>query len=78
MHYQFGEFEVDTQNYQLRSNGITVELEPKVFDLLSYLIVNREKLATRDELFENLWPGQTVSDTSLSNHTSRFLSTVLI
>ena len=67
MHYQFGEFEIDTQNYQLRNNGITVELEPKVFDLLSYLIVNREKLVTRDELFENLWPGQTVSDTSLSN-----------
>ena len=67
MIYQFGKFEIDTQNYQLRNDGTTVELEPKVFDLLKYLIINREKLVTRDELFENIWSGQIVSDTSLSN-----------
>jgi adenylate cyclase len=67
MIYQFGKFEIDTRNYQLRNDGATVDLEPKVFDLLNYLIVNREKLVSREELFENLWPGQIVSDTSLSN-----------
>ena len=67
MVYQFGKFEFDTGNYQLRNEGTTVELEPKVFDLLNYLIVNREKLVTRNELFENIWSGQIVSDTSLSN-----------
>ena len=67
MIYQFGKFEVDTQNYQLRNDGVTVELEPKVFDLLNYLIANRGNLVTRDELFENIWSGQIVSDTSLSN-----------
>jgi len=44
-----------------------VEIEPKVFDLLCYLVKNRDRLVTRDELFENLWRGQVVSDTSLSN-----------
>ena len=67
MIYQFGKFEIDTRNYQLRHDGTTVELEPKVFDLLNYLVANREKLVTRDELFENIWSGQIVSDTSLSN-----------
>jgi TolB-like protein len=67
MIYQFGKFEIDTRNYQLRNDGTVVELEPKVFDLLNYLIVNREKLVSRDELFENIWSGQVVSDTSLSN-----------
>ena len=67
MIYQFGKFAIDTRNYQLLNDGTEVELEPKVFDLLNYLIVNREKLVTRDELFENLWSGQIVSDTSLSN-----------
>ena len=67
MIYQFGKFEVDTLNYQLRNAGSTVDLEPKVFDLLAYLISSRDKLVTREELFRNLWPGQVVSDTSLSN-----------
>jgi len=67
MIYQFGEFEIDTQNYQLSNNGTAVDVEPKVYDLLCYLVVNRNKLVTRDELFENIWPGQIVSDTSLSN-----------
>jgi TolB-like protein len=65
--YSFEDFEIDSQNYQLRRNARTVDIEPKVFDLLSYLVNNRDKLVTRDELFENLWPGLVVSDTSLSN-----------
>ena len=67
MIYQFDEFVIDTQNYQLSNNGTAVDVEPKVFDLLSYLVVNRSKLVTRDELFDNIWKGQVVSDTSLSN-----------
>ena len=67
MIYQFDEFEIDTRNYRLSNKGTVIEVEPKVFDLLSYLVVNRDKLVTRDELFENIWKGQVVSDTSLSN-----------
>ena len=67
MIYRFGEFELDTQNFKLQRNNIEVEAEPKVFDLLNFLIANRERLVTRDELFVNLWPGQVVSDASLSN-----------
>jgi len=65
--YQFGGFEIDTQNYRLSQNGKPIELEPKVFDLLGYLVTNRDRLITRDELFDKIWPGQVVSDTSLSN-----------
>jgi TolB-like protein len=65
--YQFGGFEIDTQNYRLSQNGKPIELEPKVFDLLGYLVINRDRLITRDELFDKIWPGQVVSDTSLSN-----------
>ena len=67
MIYQFGEFEIDTRDFVLRKQGAVVEIEPKVFDLLCYLVKNRDRLVTRDELFETLWQGQVVSDTSLSN-----------
>lgn len=67
MIYQFGDFEIDTRDFVLRKQGSVVETEPKVFDLLCYLVTNRDRLVTRDELLENLWQGQVVSDTSLSN-----------
>ena len=67
MIYRFDGFEIDTQEFQLRKNGTAVEVEPKVFDLLCYLVTNQGRLVTRDELFENIWPSQVVSDTSLSN-----------
>ena len=67
MNYRFDDFEIDTLNYRLSRKGTTLDVEPKVFDLLSYLVANRDRLVTRDELFENIWSGQVVSDTSLSN-----------
>ena len=42
MSWQFDRFEVDVRNYQLLKDGAEVDLEPKVFDLLSYLIEHRD------------------------------------
>jgi TolB-like protein len=67
MIYRFDKFEIDTQEFQLRNNGIEVEVEPKVFFLFCYLVKNPGRLISRDEFFENIWAGQIVSDTSLSN-----------
>jgi len=68
MHYRVGSIDVDTLNYHLSENGNPVAVEPQVFDLIVYLITNRERLVTRQEIFDNIWQGRVVSDTSLSNH----------
>lgn len=68
MIYRFSEFELDTQSFQLARAGSQVAIEPQVLDLLKYLIANRDRLIPRDELFEKIWSGRVVSDTSLSNH----------
>lgn len=68
MKYQIDEFEVDTRLFQLLKNNQPVSIEPKVFDLIVYLVDNRTRVVSRDELFEKLWQGREVSDTSLSNH----------
>ena len=68
MIYRLGDIEVDTSNFRLSENGSTIAVEPQVFDLIVYLIANRDRLVTREELFDNLWTGRVVSDTSLSNH----------
>lgn len=67
MIYSFGEYELDTQRFELRRDGDACRLEPQVFDVLAYLLRHRDRMVTRDELFEKVWPGRVVSDSALSN-----------
>jgi DNA-binding winged helix-turn-helix (wHTH) protein/TolB-like protein len=66
--YLVGDFLIDTARYRISSGGDAVPVEPKVFDLLVYLIRNRDRVVTREELFETVWEGRPVSDATLSNH----------
>ena len=43
-----------------------IPVEPQVFDLLEYLIGNRERVVTRDDLIESIWGGRIVSESALS------------
>jgi len=43
-----------------------VPLEPRVFELLAYLLDHRDRVVSRDELIENVWHGRVVSDAALS------------
>ena len=47
MIYRLGTIEVDTSNFHLSEKGNTKAVEPKVFDLIVYLINNRERLVSR-------------------------------
>jgi DNA-binding winged helix-turn-helix (wHTH) protein len=66
MIYRFGDYELDTQLFELRCAGIPLPLEPKVFDLLAHLIRHRDRAVTKQELLTHLWPQQFVSDAALS------------
>jgi len=66
MHYVFGDCELDAHLYQLHRAGELVELEPKVFDLLVYLIQHHDRVVSKDELLGKLWPGQVVSEAALT------------
>ena len=65
MRYTLGDYTLDTQRYELCRTGIPLQLQPKVFDLLAYLIQHRDRVVTRQELFDTLWPEQFVSDDAL-------------
>lgn len=66
--FRIGEYVVDTANYRVSHGGVPVAVEPKVFDLLVHLILHRDRVLTREQLFEAVWEGREVSDATLSNH----------
>src|SRR5690349_1887654 len=66
--YQVGDYLIDTTLYRVSTGGAPVPVEPKVFDLLVYLIRHRDRVLSREELFQEVWNGREVSDTTLSNH----------
>jgi DNA-binding winged helix-turn-helix (wHTH) protein/predicted ATPase len=63
--YAFGEFVLDPQLFQLRLRAQVIALEPKVFDVLHYLIANSDRVVTRQELLSSLWPNEVVTEAVL-------------
>jgi len=63
--YQFNQITLDTARFRVCQLDDAVSIEPQVFDLLAYLIENRNRVVTRDELLENLWKGKVVTDATL-------------
>ena len=67
MIYRFSVFELDTDKVELRENGEPRPIEPQVFALLAFLIEHRERLVSKDEIFENVWDGRFVTDSALAS-----------
>ena len=65
MVWKFSNFELDEKLFQLRRSGQVIKLEPKVFDLLLYLFHHRDRVVSKDELLDQVWPGQFVSESVL-------------
>lgn len=66
MRYLFEDYALDPDRRDLRRGSTSVDLEPQVFDLLLYLIQNREHVVSKDELIGKVWRGRIVSDSALS------------
>ena len=60
-------FSVDTDRRELRHGGELRSVEPQVFDLLEFLIQNRDHLVSRDELLAAVWNGRIVSESTLAS-----------
>jgi TolB-like protein/DNA-binding winged helix-turn-helix (wHTH) protein/Flp pilus assembly protein TadD len=69
--YRFGDFAVDPQAWKLLRDGREVHLEPSVLKLLIYLLSNRDRLVTRQELMDTVWGDTVVSDSALSKSVAR-------
>jgi TolB-like protein/Tfp pilus assembly protein PilF len=65
--YQFEDFALDCERRELRRARAVIALEPQVFDLLEYLIRNRHRVVSKDDLFESVWDGRAVAEATLSS-----------
>jgi DNA-binding response OmpR family regulator len=61
-----GEFIMEMQSRRLTCNGAEVDLTKKEFDLLQYLVINKNKVLTRMQLYEHIW-GNILDDQYDSN-----------
>ena len=71
MIYRFGDCVLDEERYELQRAGAVVALEPKVLQVLLYLIQHQDCVVTRDELLEHCWPGTFVSESALTQCLAR-------
>jgi DNA-binding winged helix-turn-helix (wHTH) protein len=67
MRYSFGDYVLDTQRHELHHAGEPVKLRRKVFQVLIYLLVHRDRVVPKQELLEHLWPDQFVGDETLTS-----------
>ncbi len=65
MIYMFGEWELDLELYELRCAEKPVRLQPKVFNVLAYLLKHRHRVVSKQELLSSLWSSQFISDSAL-------------
>ncbi|SJM31010.1 winged helix-turn-helix domain-containing tetratricopeptide repeat protein [Mesorhizobium delmotii] len=67
MPYHFEDFALDGDRRELRRGNDLVSVEPQVFDLLQYLIRNRERVVSKDDLVDAVWQGRIISDATLAS-----------
>jgi len=67
MTLSFGDYEIDVERRELRRAKTPVHVEPQVFDLLVYLVQNRDRVVSKDDLIAAVWGGRSVSDSTLTS-----------
>jgi TolB-like protein/class 3 adenylate cyclase len=65
--FVFGDHLVDVNRRELRRGAELIAIEPQVFDLLVYLLQNRHRVVSKDDLMEAVWGGRIVSESTLTS-----------
>ena len=66
MQFLFGDHALDIDRRELRRGAQQIHVDPQVFDLLVYLVQNREHVVTKDDLLDAVWSGRFVSESNLT------------
>jgi len=64
--FRFFEFEIITARREIVRDGESLPVEPKVYDLLLYLLEHAERAVSKDELQDAIWPNVIVTESALT------------
>jgi DNA-binding winged helix-turn-helix (wHTH) protein len=67
LEFSFADHLLDIDRRELRRGGERIALEPQVFDLLVYLVRNRERVVSKDDLLQAIWGGRIVSESTMTS-----------
>ena len=67
MQFHFSSHVLDVGLRELTRAGEAIAVEPQVFDLLIYLVENRDRVVSKDDLIERIWDGRIVSESTLTS-----------
>ncbi|WP_421852339.1 alpha/beta fold hydrolase [Oricola sp.] len=70
MKYVFEDITVDPSTREVFASGNPVDFEPKVLDLLIFLIEQRHRVVSKEDLVEAIWNGRAISDAAISSAVS--------
>jgi TolB-like protein/Tfp pilus assembly protein PilF len=65
--FLFADHTLDTDRRELRRGAARIAVEPQVFDLLVYLVQNRDRVVSKGDLIASVWGGRSVSDSTLTS-----------
>ena len=66
MSYRFDDYLLDPSKRELRRGDRPIAVEPQAFDVIEYLIRNRDRVISKDELLAEVWKGRIVSESALT------------
>jgi TolB-like protein len=66
----FGDHRLDVDRRELWRGAEQIALEPQVFDLLVYLVQNRDRVVSKEDLLAAVWGGRIVSESTLTSRIS--------
>jgi DNA-binding winged helix-turn-helix (wHTH) protein len=69
MSYVFGQYILDTERHELSYAGQPIKLERKAYQVLTHLLQHHERLVTKEELLEQVWPETYVNDSAVRRPT---------
>ena len=65
--FVFADHTLDIERRELRRGSESIAVEPQVLDLLIYVVQNRDRVVSKDDLIASVWGGRIVSDATLTS-----------